>query len=67
MMMIVALIMRQRRTVMKDMKAIMVIRVTAILVVLMIKIPAVDADDIDDADGRNEIYCDTVGFFRVTY
>lgn len=67
MMMIVAAIMRQRRTVMKDMKAIMVMRMTATLVALMIKIHAADADDTDDADRRNGRCRDTVGFFMVTY
>lgn len=66
-MMIVVVIMRRRRTALKDMKAIMVMRMTAILEALIIKIHAVEADDTDDAHGRNERHCDFVGFFRVTY
>lgn len=66
-MMIVVVIMRRRRTALKDMKAIMVTRMTAILEALIIKIHAVEADNTDDAHGRNERYCDFVGFFRVTY
>lgn len=66
-MMIMAVIMRQRRTALKDIKAIMVMRMTAVLEALIIKIHAADGDDIDDADGRSERCCDFVGFFRVTY
>lgn len=65
MMMMAVVIMRQSRTVMKDMKVSMVMRMTAVIVVLMIKIQAVEADDSGDADGRDERYFDIVGFFRV--
>lgn len=42
MMMILVVIMRQWRTVMKDVEVIMVMRMTAVLVASMIKIHAVD-------------------------
>lgn len=67
MMVIVVVIMRQRRTVMKDMKAMMIMRMPETPVMPMTNIEAVDGDGTDDADGRNERYCDAVGFFRVTY
>lgn len=55
-MMIVAVIMRQGRTALKDMKVIMVMRMTAIPEALIIKIHAVDDDDTADGLGRNEGY-----------
>lgn len=55
-MMILAVIMRQGRTALKDMKAIMVMRMTAIPEALIIKIHAVDDDDTADGLGRNEGY-----------
>lgn len=56
-MMIVAVIMRQGRTALKDMKVIMVMRMTAIPEALIItQIHAVDDDDTADGLGRNEGY-----------
>lgn len=55
-MMIVVVIMRQGRTALKDMEAIMVMRMTAIPEALIIKIHDVDDDDTADALGRNEGY-----------
>lgn len=45
-MMIVVVIMRQGRTALEDMKAIMVMRMTVTPEALIIKIRAVDCDDI---------------------
>lgn len=54
-MMIVAVIMRRRRRVLKDMNGIMVMRGRAAPEALMVKIHAVDADDTDDAHGRTSV------------
>lgn len=55
-MMIVVVIMRQGRTALEDMKAIMVMRMTVTPEALIIMIHAVDSDDIANALGRNEGY-----------
>lgn len=65
-MMILAVIMRQGRTALKDMKAIMVMRMTAIPEALIIKIHAVDDDDTADTLGRNEGYSIFCGLLQVT-